>query len=82
MNSNFRNVAFAAGIALVFVAGCSSKTQSGADALAQQRKDVLGRPMTGAEAESLAKMRDQSMAAQQKAQQDYMAQHAQQGGKR
>jgi len=77
MNSTFRNVAFAAGIALlVFAAGCSSKTASDTDALAQQRKDVIGRPLTGAEAAALAKARDQSMAAQQKAQQQYWAKQA------
>jgi len=88
MNSSFRNVALAAGIALlVFAAGCSSKNSSpNTDSLTQQRKDVLGGPPSSAADKAMeAKLRAQGMAYQQQAQQrqqQYMAQQAQQSGKR
>lgn len=91
MNNSIRNVALAAGIALlVFAAGCSSKNAPGTDELAQQRKDVLGTPPPpGAAAAMAAKMREQGMAYQQQAQQQaqqrqqqYQQQQVQQNGKR
>lgn len=87
MNSSFRNVALAAGIALlVFAAGCSSKSSSpNTDSLAQQQKDVLGTPPSSAADKAMeAKLREQGMAYQQQAQQrqQQYQQQAQQGGKR
>jgi hypothetical protein len=86
MNSSFRNVALAAGIALlVFAAGCSSKTASNTDSLAQQQKDVLGTPPSSAADKAMeAKLREQGMAYQQQAQQrqQQYQQQAQQGGQR
>jgi len=82
MNSSFRNVALAAGIALVvFASGCSSKSALGTDDLAQQRKDVMGTPPpSGAAAALTAKMRGQAVANQQAALQRAQ-QQAKQGGK-
>ncbi|MCW3060219.1 MAG: hypothetical protein JWQ02_2040 [Capsulimonas sp.] len=86
MNSSFRIVSLAAGIALVvFAGGCSSKSGPSTDDLAQQRKDVLGTPPPPGAAEAMAaKMRAQGMANQQQAQQaaqQQAQQAAQQGGK-